>query len=123
MSVKSHLTSGASVCPENTVTYSAGNNGQKICGVFSEAARLERSSTPPLKAYMHENHVHSTLAKQEFYVQKICGVFSEVVESIHACTVCHFPAESVHAHCIACAFSRFAHAWRRGSCTLVHSLW
>ena len=57
--------------------YSAGNKGQKTCGVFSEAAPLQRSSTPPLQAYMHENHVHSTLAKQEFYVQKICGVFSE----------------------------------------------
>ena len=70
LSVKLHLTSGASVCPENTVTYSAGNKGQKICGTFSEAAPLQRSSTP-------QNHVHSTLAKQEFYVQKICGVFSE----------------------------------------------
>ena len=30
VSVKSHLTSGASVCPENTVMYSAGNGGQKI---------------------------------------------------------------------------------------------
>ena len=34
---------GASVCPENTVTYSAGNGGQKICGVFSE--------TPLFKSY------------------------------------------------------------------------
>ena len=33
VSVKSHLTSGASVHPENTVTYSAGNGGQKICGL------------------------------------------------------------------------------------------
>ena len=33
LSVKSHLTSGASVRPENTVTYSAGNGGPKICGV------------------------------------------------------------------------------------------
>ena len=29
LSVKSHLTSGASVRPENTVVYSAGNGGQK----------------------------------------------------------------------------------------------
>ena len=29
LSVKSHLTSGASVRPENSVTYSAGNRGQK----------------------------------------------------------------------------------------------
>ena len=38
-----HLTSGASVCPENTVAYSAGNGGQKICGVFFE--------TTPFKSY------------------------------------------------------------------------
>ena len=35
---------GASVRPENAVTYSAGNEGQKICGVFSENAPLLRSS-------------------------------------------------------------------------------
>ena len=38
LSVKSHLTSGASVRPENTVMYSAGNGGQKICGVFFKTA-------------------------------------------------------------------------------------
>ena len=41
VSVKSHLTHGASVRPENAVTYSAGNEGQKICGVFSENAPLQ----------------------------------------------------------------------------------
>ena len=50
VSVKSHLTSGASVHPENTVTYSAGNGGQNNCGVFSETTPLQRSSTVPLKA-------------------------------------------------------------------------
>ena len=39
---KSHLTSGASVRPENTVTYSAGSGGRKICGDFSETAPLQR---------------------------------------------------------------------------------
>ena len=34
LSVKSHLTLEASFCPENIVTYSAGNEGQHICGVF-----------------------------------------------------------------------------------------
>ena len=43
LSVKSHLTSGASVRPENTVTYSAGNRSQKICGDFFETA--------PFKSY------------------------------------------------------------------------
>ena len=52
MSVKSHLTSGASVRPENIVTYSAPNGGQNICGVFSETAPLQRFSTAPLKAYV-----------------------------------------------------------------------
>ena len=41
VSVKSHLTNGASVHPENAVTYSAGNEGPNICGVFSENAPLQ----------------------------------------------------------------------------------
>ena len=32
LSVKSHLTSGASVRPENTVTYPAGNGGPNLSG-------------------------------------------------------------------------------------------
>ena len=42
LSVKSPLTSGASVRPENSVTYSTGNRGQKYCGVFSETAPFKR---------------------------------------------------------------------------------
>ena len=49
--VWSHLTYGASVRPENAVTYSAGNEGQKICGDLPEttafksyAAKYERKS-------------------------------------------------------------------------------
>ena len=45
---KSHLTSEASVHPENAVMHSAGNEGQNICGVFSENAPLQRLSTPSL---------------------------------------------------------------------------
>ena len=51
VSVKSHLTHGASVRPENAVTYSAGNEGRKICGDLPEtttfksyAAKHERKS-------------------------------------------------------------------------------
>ena len=54
LSVKSHLTSGASVHPENTVVYSVGNGGPKICVVFSETAPLQRSSTPSV-----EDHTYS----------------------------------------------------------------
>ena len=45
LSVKSHLTSGASVCPQNTVTYSEGNGDQKILWSFSETTPLQRSNT------------------------------------------------------------------------------
>ena len=45
------FTSGASVRPENTVTYSAGNRGQNICGVFSESGLLQRSSTSSVESH------------------------------------------------------------------------
>ena len=48
VSVKSHLTSGASARPKNTVTYSAGKGGQKICGVFSETAPFRDTPLPAL---------------------------------------------------------------------------
>ena len=51
VSVKSHLTSGASVRPENTVTYSAGNGGRKICGDFSETAPLQRYTASCVVGY------------------------------------------------------------------------
>ena len=40
LSTKLHLTSGASVRPESNVSYSTGNEGQNICGDFSETALL-----------------------------------------------------------------------------------
>ena len=46
VSVKRHLPSGASVRPKNAVTYSAGNEGQNICGVFSKTHAFLRSSAP-----------------------------------------------------------------------------
>ena len=49
VSVKSHLTFGASVRRETAATYSAGNKGQKICGVFSETPSLQRWSDPSLR--------------------------------------------------------------------------
>ena len=76
LSVKSHLTSGASVCRENPATYSVGKkfvafSGQKICGIFSETAPLSRSSTPSLEW----PYIRSAI----------------------------FPADNMHAHC---AFER-----------------
>ena len=50
---QSNLASGASIRPENIVTYSAGNRGQTICGFFSETAPLQRSSTPSVEGHMY----------------------------------------------------------------------
>ena len=61
VSVKSHLTYGASVRPENAVTYSAGKEGQNICGVFSETAPLQRSSTPSVVRLMRSRPFLSLL--------------------------------------------------------------
>ena len=44
LSVKSHLTYEASVRPENAVTYSAGNEGQKICGDLLETTAFKSYS-------------------------------------------------------------------------------
>ena len=41
VSVKSHPTYGASVRPENAVTFSAVNEGQKICGDLPETTALK----------------------------------------------------------------------------------
>ena len=45
VSVKSHITSGASVRPEYADTYSAGNGGPKICGVFFDTATFKSYGT------------------------------------------------------------------------------
>ena len=56
MSVKSHLTFGASVRPKNTVTYSAGNRGQKICGFSLKLLRYRDPALPPLKPICTVGH-------------------------------------------------------------------
>ena len=45
VSVKSHLTLEASLRPENAVTYSVGNEGQKVYGVFSDTASFQSYGT------------------------------------------------------------------------------
>ena len=48
LSVKSHLTYGASVRPENAVTYSAGNEGQKFVGFSLKMLRCKARTVPAL---------------------------------------------------------------------------
>ena len=74
VSVKSHLTSGASVRPENAVTYSAGNEGQKNCGIFSETAPLQRSSTPSVDGHTYSRPFFlRKAARMRIIVFTTCG--------------------------------------------------
>ena len=50
LSVKSHLTYGASVRPENAVTYSAGNESQKKVGFSLKPMRCRDPALPPFTA-------------------------------------------------------------------------
>ena len=59
LSVSQHLTSGASVRLEHAVTYSTGDEGQKICGVFSETAPLQRYGTCCCTATHAVSHFYS----------------------------------------------------------------
>ena len=56
LSVKSHLTYGVSVRPENSVTYSAGNEGQKICRDFSEKTAFKSCATKHERKSQYANY-------------------------------------------------------------------
>ena len=66
VSVKSHLTSGVSVRPETSVTYSAGNRGQKYVG-FS--LKQLHSQVMALFAYLQ----HPTAILQRYSTQLFDG--------------------------------------------------
>ena len=56
LSVKSHLTYGASVRPENAVTYSTGNEGQKICGDLPETTAFKSYATKHERKSQYANY-------------------------------------------------------------------
>ena len=76
VSVKSHLTFGASVHHGNAAMHSVDNEGQKICGVFSQTASLPRSSPPSLgQPYIRlaifpadNTHAHCTYASSSRFL-------------------------------------------------------
>ena len=53
VSVKQHLTYGASVRPENAVTYSAGNEGQNFVGFSLKPLRCRDPALPPLYGHAY----------------------------------------------------------------------
>ena len=54
LSVKSHLTSGASVRRENAATYSAGNEGEKFVAFSLKLLRCRDRALPPLDGYTYD---------------------------------------------------------------------
>ena len=56
LSVKSHLTYGASVRPENAITYSAGNEGQKICGDLPETTAFKSNAVKHERKSQYANY-------------------------------------------------------------------
>ena len=56
LSVKSHLTHGASVRPENTVTYSAGEEGQNICGDLPQTTAFKSYATKHKRKSQYANY-------------------------------------------------------------------
>ena len=109
LSVKSHLTYGASVRPENAVTYSAGNEGQKICGVFLKPMRCRDPALPPLygRAYSRPFFLRKA-ARMRIIVFTTCGggpkrpflpsscAELKVVVSFVSCHWSYLQARSVH---------------------------
>ena len=53
LSVKSHLTYGTSVRPENAVTYSAGNEGQNFVGFSLKPMGCRDPALPPLYGHAY----------------------------------------------------------------------
>ena len=56
LSVKSHLTSGASVRPENAVTYSVGNKGQNFVAFSLKLRRSRVTALAALYGYCAVDH-------------------------------------------------------------------
>ena len=56
VSVKSHLTSGASVTPENSATYSLGNEDQKNVAFSLKLCRSRATALPALYGYRAVGH-------------------------------------------------------------------
>ena len=75
VSVKSHLTYGVSVCPENAAIYSAGNEGQKLCGDLPETTAFKSFTVKHERKSQYANY--SDLPAVSF----LCFTHSEAPES------------------------------------------
>ena len=95
LSVKQHLTYGASVRPENAVTYSAGNEGQNFVGFSLKPLRFRDPALPPLYGHAYSRpffHAYFSCTRMRIsrvYTRMIhCRGFSTLVLFIYVSATC-----------------------------------
>ena len=87
VSVKSHLTYGASVRPENAVTYSAGNEGRKICGDLPETTAFKSYAAKHERKSQYANYsayTHGQLSRLD--IQRNARGYPTIVNNIQPCS-------------------------------------
>ena len=85
LSVKSHLTYGASVRPENVVTYSAGNEGQKICGDLPETTAFKSYAAKHERKSQYANFPTYRCQLSPLDTQRRARVYPTIVNNIQPC--------------------------------------
>ena len=93
-SIKSHLTSGASVRPENLATYSAGNEGQKIVAFSLKLCRSRATALPALYGYIGDGNTHTH--KNTNKHKQETKVFHSLVSAMATKGATHPTTETVH---------------------------
>ena len=74
---------GASVRPENAVTYILSGQVQNICGVFSETDALQRSSTPSVVLVARARPSRKERGSGDTRIVKLCRVAKVAVNYTH----------------------------------------
>ena len=87
LSVKSNLTSGVSVRPENTVTYSASNEGKKFVGFSLKLLRCRDPVLPPLKTIRSVGHFSAESAHAHYRYPERGGFCTLVYSFIFLCPI------------------------------------
>ena len=93
VSVKSHLTSGASVLPENTVTHSAAMEVKKFVGFSLKPLRCRDPALPPLTAIhtvghfpADSTHAHYSISPRVLHFSAYGALYSPISNK-HSSTI------------------------------------
>ena len=85
LSVKSHLTYGASVRPENAVTYSASNEGQNICGDLPETTAFKSYAAKHERKSQYVNFPTYRCQLSPLDTQRRARAYPTIVNNIQPC--------------------------------------